>query len=150
VGQIFLIPHRPNQPAARHGAREFPCQPPKIMHWMNQVTWDVFEAVIWSLCWLDILILSHTAQTSVLQDMDEPMDSTESTTKYTSHLGSIILLTFNFFWIYLNRFHSGLQNSFHQMKTMLLRKPAYAIWLGLLRATFAGLKMSSSQHYWTE
>jgi hypothetical protein len=26
---------------------------------MYQVTWHVFEAVIWSLCWLDILILAQ-------------------------------------------------------------------------------------------
>jgi hypothetical protein len=59
ASQIFIILHRPNQPAARHGARGFPSQPSKIMHWMYQVTWHVFEAVIGSLCWLDILILAQ-------------------------------------------------------------------------------------------
>jgi hypothetical protein len=47
--QIFLIPHRPNQPAARLRDNGFPSQPSKIMHWMYQVTWHVFEAVVWSL-----------------------------------------------------------------------------------------------------
>jgi hypothetical protein len=49
---------------------------------MYQVAWHVFEAVVWSLCWLDILnwlkswfgrakfLTSHTNQTSLLQDMD--------------------------------------------------------------------------------
>jgi hypothetical protein len=49
ASQIFLIPHRPNQPAARHGSRGFPSQQSKIMHWMYQVAWHVFEAVVWSL-----------------------------------------------------------------------------------------------------
>jgi hypothetical protein len=53
--QIFVVPHHPHQPAARLRARYFPSQPSKIMHWMYQVTWHVFEAVVWSLCWLDIL-----------------------------------------------------------------------------------------------
>jgi hypothetical protein len=47
--QIFVVPHHPNQPAARHGSRGFPSQPSKIMHWMYQVAWHVFEAVVWSL-----------------------------------------------------------------------------------------------------
>jgi hypothetical protein len=58
-GKIFDIPHHTNQAAARHGALGFPSQPSKIMHWMYQVTWHVFEAVIWSLWWLDILILAQ-------------------------------------------------------------------------------------------
>jgi hypothetical protein len=57
--QIFDIPHCTNQAAARHGALGFPSQPSKIMHWMYQVTWHVFENVIWSLWWLDILILAQ-------------------------------------------------------------------------------------------
>jgi hypothetical protein len=58
-GKIFDIPHYTNQAATRHGALGFPSQPSKIMHWMYQVTWHVFEAVIWSLCWLDILVLAQ-------------------------------------------------------------------------------------------
>jgi hypothetical protein len=54
-----LTPQRTNQAAARHGALGFPFQPSKIMHWMYQVTWHVFEDVIWSLFWLDILILAQ-------------------------------------------------------------------------------------------
>jgi hypothetical protein len=57
--QIFGSPHHTNQAAARHGALGFPSHPFKIMHWMYQVTWHVFEAVIWSLCWLDKLILAQ-------------------------------------------------------------------------------------------
>jgi hypothetical protein len=85
--QNFDIPHHTNQAAARHGALGFPSQPFKIMHWMYQKTWHVFEAVIWSLWSLDILILAqklvwhgkifdipHTIQTMLLQDM-EPLDS---------------------------------------------------------------------------
>jgi hypothetical protein len=53
---------------------------------MYQVAWHVFEAVVWSLCWMDILnwlkswlgqakfSSSHTVQTTLLQDMD-PVDS---------------------------------------------------------------------------
>jgi hypothetical protein len=81
TSQIFLIPHHPNQPAAiRHGSRGFPSQPSKIMHWMYQVAWHVFEAVVWSLGWFDVLnwlkswfgrakfSSSHIVQTSLLQD----------------------------------------------------------------------------------
>jgi hypothetical protein len=46
TSQIFDIPHCPNQPAARLRANGFPSQPSKIMHWMYQVTWHIFEAVI--------------------------------------------------------------------------------------------------------
>jgi hypothetical protein len=55
VSQIFVIPHQPNQPAARLGSCGFPSQPSKTMHWIYQVAWHVFEAVVWSLGWLDIL-----------------------------------------------------------------------------------------------
>jgi hypothetical protein len=87
VSQIFLTPHRPNQPATRLRANGFPSQPSQIMHWMYQVAWHFFEAVVWPLCWLDILnwlknmawasqifVIPHTVQTSLLQDMD-PVDS---------------------------------------------------------------------------
>jgi hypothetical protein len=49
ASQIFLIPQRPNQPAARLRDNRFPSQPFQIMHWMYQVAWHVFEAVVWSL-----------------------------------------------------------------------------------------------------
>jgi hypothetical protein len=28
------------------------------MHWMYQVNWDGFEAMVWTTCWLDISILA--------------------------------------------------------------------------------------------
>jgi hypothetical protein len=80
ASQIFLIPHCPNhQQAARLRAHGFPSQPSQIMHWMYQVAWDVFESVVRSLWWLDILnwlkswfgrakfSSSHIIQTSLLQ-----------------------------------------------------------------------------------
>jgi hypothetical protein len=81
ASQIFVIPHRPNQPAARLRARGFPFQTSQIMHWMYQVSWYVFEAVFRSLGWFDVLnwlkswfgrakfSSSHTVQTSLLQDI---------------------------------------------------------------------------------
>jgi hypothetical protein len=33
--------------------------PSKSIHWMYQVIWDDFEAMIWQSCWLDIWILSQ-------------------------------------------------------------------------------------------
>jgi hypothetical protein len=53
-----LTPH-PNGPAARHRAHGFPFKPSKIMHWMYQVNWDGFEAMVWTICWLDISILGQ-------------------------------------------------------------------------------------------
>jgi hypothetical protein len=87
ASQNFPHPtHHPNQPAARLRANGFPSQPSQIMHWMYQVSWHVFEAVVRSLWRLDILnwimswfgwakfSSSHTNQTSLLQDLD-PVDS---------------------------------------------------------------------------
>jgi hypothetical protein len=46
---IFDISPHPNGPSARHRPHGFPSKPSKIMHWMYQVNWDGFEAMVWTI-----------------------------------------------------------------------------------------------------